>query len=91
MHDTVYESLMSIKSLGISISNWDSIICHILTKKLDSVTLVQYECQLANVREVQSLSGFLTYLENRFMALQAVGATEQIQSQDFTNKSIKFE
>lgn len=91
MHDTIYESLMSIKSLGISISNWDPIICHILTKKLDSSTLVQYECQLANVREVQSLSEFLNYLENRFMALQAVGATEELHSQNFSNHSQKSE
>lgn len=62
---------MSIKNIGISITNWDPIICHILAKKLDSSTLIHYECQLANVREIQSLSSFLAYLENRFMALQA--------------------
>lgn len=82
MHDTVYESIMSIKNIGVSVSNWDALLCHVLTKKLDQATLVHYECQLENVRELQSLSDFLRYLENRFMALKAAGAGQDFGSQN---------
>lgn len=40
MHDAVYESIMSIKNLGMSIVNWNALIAHILTRKLDSNTVV---------------------------------------------------
>lgn len=49
MHDTVYESIMSVRNLGISTENWDALVCHMLTRKLDSTTLVHYECQLNDV------------------------------------------
>lgn len=81
MHDTVYESLMSIKNLGVSTANWDPIICHILNKKLDTNTLVHYECQLDNVREPQSLKSMLSYLENRFMALQSATAKQEARNE----------
>lgn len=71
MHDTVYESIMSIKNIEVSTENWDPLLCHMLTRKLDSATLIHYECQLQDVREPQSLISFLSYLENRFMALQS--------------------
>lgn len=32
LHDTIYESIMSIKNIGVSISNWDSLLTHILTR-----------------------------------------------------------
>lgn len=71
LHDTVYESIMTIKNLGFSVDNWDPLLTHILTHKLDSSTIINYECQLKNVRETQSLKAFLSYIENRFMALQS--------------------
>lgn len=30
LHDTVYESMMSIENLGVSTKNWDSLITNIL-------------------------------------------------------------
>lgn len=71
MHDTVYESIMSMATIGVPTHNWDPLLCHILTKKLDPSTHIHYECQLQDVREIQTLAGFLKYLENRFMALQS--------------------
>lgn len=91
MHDTVYESIMSIKNIGISVENWDPLLCYILTKKLDQATLIHYECQLNNVREIQTLSDFLHYIENRFMALQAAGARDMLQIQKLPNQFQKNE
>lgn len=59
MHDTVYESIMSIKNIGISTENWDPFLCHILTGRLDTTTIINYECQLDDVRKPQTLLDFL--------------------------------
>lgn len=87
MHDAVYESLMSIKNMGISIANWDVLITHILTRKLDSNTVVHYECQLEDVREPQKLDCFLKYLENRFMALQSATTKAPFNKIDFDKRT----
>lgn len=71
MYDSINESLMSIKNIGISIENWDSLLTHILIRKLDQTTLLHYECQLKDVREPQLLPSFLSYIETSFMALQS--------------------
>lgn len=76
MHDTVFEAIMSIKNIDISTDNWDPLLCHILTRKLDAATLVSYECQLHDVRKPQTLPDFLAYLEKRFMALHSATAGE---------------
>lgn len=74
MHDTVCESMMSIKNLDIGVDNWDFLLTNILAKKLDQSTLMHYECQLEDIKEPQTLSSFLEYIENRFLALQSVRA-----------------
>ncbi|XP_031635226.1 uncharacterized protein LOC116348388, partial [Contarinia nasturtii] len=91
MHDTVFESLMAIRNLGITDSQLlDHLIIHILTKKLDVSTLIHYECQLQNNRDLQSLQSFLFYIENRFMALQAAGKCESTNSK-FETAHNKFD
>lgn len=78
MHDSVYEAKFSIKNMEISTDNWDPLLSHILTRKLATNTLIHYECQLKDVREVQSLQSLLKYLESRFMALQSANKTISI-------------
>lgn len=80
MHDTVYESIMSIKNIDVSTDNWDPLLCHILTRKLDSSTLLHYECQLKDVKEPQTLPSLLSYLETRFMALQSANIRHDFYS-----------
>lgn len=87
MHDTVYESIMSIKNIGVSTDNWDALLCHFLTRKLDSNTLIHYECQLEDVREPQPLGGLLKYLENRFMALQSAKTRGESHYDNYKNQS----
>lgn len=93
LHDTVYESIMSIKSIGISIDNWDALSVHILTYNLDQETIVHYECQLSDVKEPQSLKSFLNYIETRFMALQSANAKNSFEKKynhsNFNQKSFK--
>lgn len=77
IHDTVYESIMSIKNLDIDIKNWDPLLNHILLQKLDPNTIMHYECQLKDVKETQTLKSFLSYLENRFMAIQSANSKNE--------------
>lgn len=58
MHDTIFESIMSIQNIGIDTNGWDFLLTHILTGKLDSSTSVHYECQIDNVKEPQSMRIF---------------------------------
>lgn len=71
LHDTVYECVMALETQEITV---DTILIHILLHKFDTATLVNYECQLADAKELQSLKDFLSYVENRFMALQSAKA-----------------
>lgn len=58
MHDTTIECIMAIKHLK-------------LLHKLSSDTIRDYECQLADVREPQSLEAFLKFIDTRHMALMS--------------------
>lgn len=79
MHDTVWECIMAIKNLQISVENWDPLLTHILLKKLDKETVKHYECQLIDIKEPQKLQEFLAYIESRFMALEAAESRQQNQ------------
>lgn len=70
--DVATESMLAIKNLGFDTNNWDPIISHILIKKLNEETSKHYECQLRDIRESPTLKEFLTYVENRYLAIQSV-------------------
>lgn len=91
LHDVAHESIMSIKNLDINVSNWDPLLNHILMQKLDSATVIHYECQLENVKEPQSLDSFLSYIQKRFLALQSAMAKREnsnnTSSSNFSEKN----
>lgn len=72
IHDITYECIMAIKNMGVSTQNWDILIVHILLKKLNEKTIMDYESKLENVKEVQTLDYFFKYLEKRFLTLTSV-------------------
>lgn len=69
IHDKTFECIMSIESIGTSVQNWDVLLVQILMRKLDRKTIIDYENKLVNVKQNQTLTYFLKYLENRFLAL----------------------
>lgn len=71
LHDSAYECIMSIRSIGVSTENWDPLLTYIISSKLDPATIIHYECQLVDVREPQNFTDLLLYIESRFMALQS--------------------
>lgn len=80
IHDTAYECIMSINNIDVSTKNWDALLIHILLKKLDSKTIVDYEGKLNNVKEPQKLNEFLEYLEQRFLALASAESKNNVKS-----------
>lgn len=87
IHDTTYESIMAIQSIGIDLCNSDNmVLAHIMLHKLDVNTIMNYECQLKDVREPQSLKNLLEYMENRFMAIRSA----HLQTDNFSHTK-KFE
>lgn len=71
IHDKTFQCIMSIESIGVSVKNWDVLLIQILMRKLNKNTIVDYESKLNNVKKNQTLSYFLKYLENRFLALMS--------------------
>lgn len=76
-----------LKAFGVSIDNWNPMLTFIITSKLDLATMMHYECQLTDVRELQNLSDLLKYMESRFMALQSI----DIRVDAFGGNRRKFE
>lgn len=74
LHDTVNECILSIQNIGIKTKYWDPLLNHIILHKLAPETVKNYECQLSDVREPQTLAEFLSYIESRFLALQSAEA-----------------
>lgn len=89
LHDRTFECVMAIRNIGIETKNWDPLLNHILLQKLSSETIKTYECQLANIREPQSFSEFLQFIENRFMAISS--AENKSESTEYANAGMKQE
>lgn len=71
IHDTTYDCIMSIESVGTSVKNWDVLLIQILMRKLDKKTIIDYESKLESVKKNQTLEFFLNFLERRFLALMS--------------------
>ncbi|KAF9413446.1 hypothetical protein HW555_008338, partial [Spodoptera exigua] len=78
LHDVTLECLNGLGNIGLDLTNWDPIIVHLLVQKLDKVTYNEYINDLKEPREVPDLKEFTNFLENKFMALEALqGSTHQ--------------
>lgn len=78
LHDVTFECLNGLSNIGLEITNWGPIIVHLLVQKLDQVTYNEYIKDLHEPREFPDLDEFTKFLENKFMALEALqGNTHQ--------------
>lgn len=89
IHDTTYECLMAIENAGVSVENWDVLVIQIVTRKLNQKTILDYESNLENVKEVQNVRDFLKYVESRYLALMS--AESITKSNEKNEKSEKYE
>lgn len=77
LHDTTVECIHAIHNLNIDTNTWDPILVHILTKKLDPMTLSDYEESHKSPRDLASLDEFITFLKHKFTALEPLGKKER--------------
>ncbi|XP_075150806.1 uncharacterized protein LOC142224913 [Haematobia irritans] len=77
LHDTTKQCLAALSNLGLQTSSWDPLLIHLLVKKLDKSVHSQYEQMIKNPKELQTISDFLSFLENYFHTLEAMGVKEK--------------
>lgn len=77
LHDTTKECLAALSNMGLQTASWDPLLIHILVKRVDKTVHTQYEQSIAKPKELQTVSQFLTFLENHFHTLEAMGHKEK--------------
>ncbi|XP_075150571.1 uncharacterized protein LOC142224671 [Haematobia irritans] len=77
LHDTTKQCLAALSNMGLQTSSWDPLLIHLLVKKLDKGVHSQYEQMIKNPKELQTISDFLSFLENYFHTLEAMGVKEK--------------
>lgn len=78
LYDTTKECLHGVKNLGVDTSNWDPLVVHLLTQKLDNESHNDYFEYLGQPRELPVLSEFLEFLELRFMTLESARRRQDV-------------
>ncbi|KOB52196.1 Uncharacterized protein OBRU01_26357, partial [Operophtera brumata] len=90
MYDTTNECIHAIHNLGVDTPAWDPLIVHLLCKKLDPVTYTDFKESRKAPRELATFEEFMTFLENKFMALEPVYRKEkEVPSTSSSNHQIK--
>ncbi|XP_075162829.1 uncharacterized protein LOC142235456 [Haematobia irritans] len=77
LHDTTKQCLAALSNMGLQTSSWDPLLIHLLVKKLNKGVHSQYEQMIKNPKELQTISDFLSFLENYFHTLEAMSVKEK--------------
>lgn len=77
MYDTTNECIHAIHNLGVDTPSWDPLIVHLLCKKLDPQTYTDFKENRKEPRELPTFEEFMTFLENKFMALEPIYRKEK--------------
>ncbi|XP_037896153.1 uncharacterized protein LOC119641505 [Glossina fuscipes] len=59
LHDTTRECLLALNNIGIKTDEWDSILLHILIKKLDRNLHIRFEQSLRQPKELPSINDLI--------------------------------
>lgn len=69
---TVKEALGALNALGCPTDSWDCVIVYMVTRKLDSDTLIDWEKQIGTASEPATFTELEKFLLGRIYALEAV-------------------
>ncbi|XP_050675189.1 uncharacterized protein LOC126972453 [Leptidea sinapis] len=75
--DTINKNLAALNTLGQPTDHWDTLITHIMIKKLDTVTFREWEEKRNSITTSPSLKQFLDFLTNRADLLDAIQQDEK--------------
>ncbi|KAL0880858.1 hypothetical protein ABMA27_002041 [Loxostege sticticalis] len=89
--DTTNECLNNLKSIDVSIENWDILIIHLTVNKLDNESHKSWEEELSTIKidTLPTLKTFLKFLETRFRVLEMIPTGPAIKEKIF-NKPKSF-
>ncbi|XP_058987609.1 uncharacterized protein LOC131806839 [Musca domestica] len=76
-HDSLHESLLALEGLEVRPKEWDPLLIHILTKRMDKTTHVLYEQSIVDSKELQTMDHFMKCLRSRFESLEAVNGIQK--------------
>lgn len=74
--DTSTDCLNALSNIGVDVTNWDIIVIHIITLKLDGESRKQWELHVTSSIAADNLptyEQFKSFITNRFRALEFVG------------------
>ncbi|XP_014365658.2 uncharacterized protein LOC106716622 [Papilio machaon] len=70
--DNIKTSLCALKSLGQPTDYWDTIVIHLMVRKLDSVTFREWENQCNALTTSPNLKQFLEFISNKADTLEII-------------------
>jgi len=74
LHDTIKNSMSTLKSLDISTKSWDPILCFLIRRKLDQQSLAALENSADAPPKIPTLRSVLTFIERRACMLETTSA-----------------
>jgi len=74
LHDTIKNSMSTLKNLDISTKSWDPILCFLIRRKLDQQSLAALENSADAPTEIPALWSVLTFIERRACMLKTISA-----------------
>lgn len=98
--DNLQKNIRSLKSLGEPVENWDTLLFHVIAKKLDSVSQREWESQLISAETNNKklfFSDLINFLEKRCILLETIHRDKQnsdvhnVNKQHFNNNYKKYE
>jgi len=84
LHDTIKNSMSTLKNLDLSTKFWDPLLCFIIRRKLDQQSLAALENSTDAPTEIPTLRSVLTFIERRAFMLETKGA------QLTTKRAVRF-
>lgn len=84
--DSVNKNLRALKTLKLPTEHWDMIIIHMVTSKLDSSTIRDWEKERNNITHLPTLHDFNKFLKNRADILETVEESSTHKKQQQTQR-----
>lgn len=87
--DTTNECLSALNNIGVSTTNWDPIVTHLIVAKFDNESHRLWEQKLGGSREVPTIKELTDFLDVRFRSLEAMNMSTLKDNSPKTRQQIK--
>lgn len=78
--DTTTETLNALNNIGVSTTNWDPLVTHIIVAKFDMESHRLWEQKLGGTRDLPTTQQLLDFMDMRFRTLEALNMSSQRDS-----------